>query len=159
MAQSFLKPVYGVIQNITPMQDQCCSSLVSLFTSDGIVRFIVGPDTFVIDNVRLFPGMPVTAFYDPDSPVTLIFPPQYQALIIGRRQQNESAAAGYFDENLTAADQSLQLNIGTNPTISTANGQPYRCSPAGQYLAVFYSATTRSIPPQTTPRRIIVFCQ
>lgn len=159
MPQTSLVPVYGVIQNIAPAQDQCCTSMITLFTSNGIVRFALGPQTYVIDNVRLFPGMSVVAFYNPNDPVPLIFPPQYQAAIIGHRRQNENVAAGYFDQNLTMENQALQLNIGSSTDIITSNGQSYPCSPAGQYLVVFYGATTRSLPPQATPRRIIVFCQ
>lgn len=158
MAQSFLTPIYGVIQNISPSQNQCCDSLITLLTSNGIVRFAAGPDTSIIDAARLSPGMSVAAFYDPNLPVPLIFPPQYQAIIIARRRQNENVAAGFFNRNLIAADQSLQLNIGSSTEITTANGLPFNCGPGGQYLIVFYTATTRSIPPQTTPRRIVVFC-
>lgn len=158
MAQSFLTPVYGVIQNISQSQNQCCDSMITLLTPNGPVRFAAGPDTFVIDSARLSPGMSVAAFYDPNLPVPLIFPPQYQAVIIARRRQNENVAAGLFNRNLTAADQSLQLNIGSSTEITTANGLPFNCSPGGQYLVVFYTATTRSIPPQTTPSRVVVFC-
>lgn len=158
MTQSFLTPVYGVIQNISQSPNQCCDSLITLLTSNGLIRFAAGPDTFIIDSARLSPGMSVAAFYDPSLPVPLIFPPQYQAVIIARRRQNENVAAGFFDRNLVAADQSLQLNIGASTEVTTANGLPFPCSPGGQYLAVFYTATTRSIPPQTAPRRIVVFC-
>lgn len=158
MAQSLLTPVYGVIQNISPLHNQCCDSLITLLTPNGPVRFAAGTDTFVIDSARLSPGMSVTAFYDSNLPVPLIFPPQYRAVIIARRQQNESVAAGFFNRNLAAVDQSLQLNIGPSTEITAANGLPFNCSPGGQYLTVFYTATTRSIPPQTTPRRIVVFC-
>lgn len=158
MAHSFLTPVYGVIQNISPSQNQCCDSMITLLTPNGIVRFAAGPDTYIADSARLSAGMSVAAFYDPNLPVPLIFPPQYQAVIIAGRRQNENVAAGFFDRSLLAADQSLQLNIGASTEITTANGLPFQCSPGGQYLMVFYTATTRSIPPQTTPRRIVVFC-
>ena len=60
--------------------------------------------------------------------------------------------------NLTAADNSLRLNIARNTEILTLNGQRFSCPPGGNFLLVYYSVTTRSIPPQTTPRRIIVLC-
>ncbi|MDY3022040.1 MAG: hypothetical protein SOS50_07710 [Oliverpabstia sp.] len=64
----------------------------------------------------------------------------------------------YFDRNLLAGDGSLQLNIGRNTEITTLNGQSFPCSPGNRSLLVYYTATTRSIPPQTTPQRIIVLC-
>lgn len=63
-----------------------------------------------------------------------------------------------FDRNLTARDNSLQLNIAGNTNIETLNGQSVNCSLGNQTLLVYYTVTTRSIPPQTTPRRIVVLC-
>jgi hypothetical protein len=43
---------------------------------------ILSDDTFVVDTMRLMPGMRVAAFYDNTLPVPLIYPPQYQAVLI-----------------------------------------------------------------------------
>ena len=61
-----LVPVNGIILSITPFGDDCCEQQVSIRTSNGINHFIVGPETYVINNVRLRPGMNVTALYDAD---------------------------------------------------------------------------------------------
>lgn len=158
MADMTLIPITGTVQNITSMRDNCCELLVSIRNSDGITNFVVSSDTYVINEVRLRPGMNVIAFYDANLPIPLIFPPQYRAVIIGRKNPNESMYAGYFDDNLTAGDNSLQLNVARTTEVITSNGQRFNCSLGGQLLIVYYSATTRSIPAQTTPRRIIVLC-
>ena len=88
----------------------------------------------------------------------LIFPPRYTAVMIGRKSPQETIYAGYFDENLIAADQKLALNISESTQIITANGQRFLCSPGNHILMVYYTVTTRSIPPLTTPRKIIVMC-
>ncbi len=150
-------PVTGVIQQVTTFADQCCSFLVSVRISNGIINFVVAPDTYIIDNVRLRPGLPVIAFYDSSLPTLLIYPPQYKAIVIGRRPR-DNMMFGYFDMDLTATDSSLHLNIGRQTELVTFNGQPFTCSPGNHYLVVYYSITTRSIPPQTTPRKIIVIC-
>ena len=85
-------------------------------------------------------------------------PPQYMAQIITVLGRDEQVMINEFNRNLVAADNSLQLNIARNTSIETINGQNTSCSPGNQTLLVYYSATTRSIPPQTTPRRIIVLC-
>lgn len=64
----------------------------------------------------------------------------------------------FFDENLTSEKNPLKLNVAPTTRVTTANGQPYTCNIENNLLMVYYSATTRSIPPQTTPDRIIVFC-
>lgn len=154
---SFLS-VSGIIQSVTPQRTDCCSQLVSIRNAGGITNMIISPDTYVINQTRLRPGMPVTAFYDRNAPAPLIFPPQFRAVIIGQRGPNETIAVNFFNNTLTASDNSLQLNISRFTEILTQNGQIYPCPVRNQTLIVFYTTTTRSIPPQTTPRRIIVLC-
>ena len=39
-------PLEGTIQNIRPFGDECCSSLVTLQTSEGTVTVVVSSDTY-----------------------------------------------------------------------------------------------------------------
>lgn len=157
MAYKNYEPVIGTIMNMTRGND-CCSQTMSLRTENGIVNFIVGPEAYVIDNRPLRAGLRVAAYYDASLPVPLIFPPQYQARIVAVLTRDEQIMLNKFDRNLTARDGSLQLNLARNTDIETLNGQRVSCNPGNQTLLVFYSVTTRSIPPQTTPRRIVVLC-
>lgn len=150
-------PVIGTIINISGEND-CCSRMITLRTDNGIVNFRVTSDTQIIDNRQLRTGLRVAAFYDSRLPVPLIFPPQYMAQIITVPGRNEQVMLNFFDNNLTAADRSLQLNIARNTSISTINGQNVNCRLGNQTLLVYYTVTTRSIPPQTTPSRIVVLC-
>lgn len=152
-----LVPVIGIIVNITRGND-CCSQMLSLRTEDGIVNFFLSMDTIVIDSRQLRQGMRVAAFYDNTLPVPLIFPPQYQAQFITQLGRNEQVMLNYFDSDLTAADNTLQLNIAGGTLIRTLNGQNITCNLGDHTLLVYYTITTRSIPPQTTPRKIIVLC-
>ncbi|MBC5743290.1 hypothetical protein FMM74_006830 [Lachnospiraceae bacterium MD308] len=152
-----LVPVIGIIVNITRGND-CCSQMLSLRTEDGIVNFFLSMDTIVIDSRQLRQGMRVAAFYDNTLPVPLIFPPQYQAQLITQLGRNEQVMLNYFDSDLTAADNTLQLNIAGGTLIRTLNGQNITCNLGDHTLLVYYTITTRSIPPQTTPRKIIVLC-
>ena len=158
MAYSTYTPVTGVIQNITPLTPSCCDQLLTLATNGGIVTFTVSKDTYIPNNLQLRRGMRASAFYDADLPVPLIFPPRYQAEAVAVLARNETAVLQYFDENLLAADGSLKLTPGPTTTITSANGQRFTCSPGKNLLLVFYSITTRSLPPQTTPHRFLVFC-
>lgn len=153
-----LVAITGTIQRVQPMGEDCCQQMITVQNTEGVHNFIISPETYVIDMVRLRSGMQVSAFYDANRPVPLIYPPQYQAVIVGRNVPNEKIYVGYFDENLTSTDEQLKLNISRGTEIITANGQQYLC-PVGQHtLIVYYTMTTRSIPPQTTPRKIIVMC-
>ena len=155
--QSFI-PVSGTVLSIRRQTGDCCWQMMSLQTENGPVNFVLSPQTLVLDSVRIRPGMRVAACYDADLPVPLIFPPQYQAQIVAVIRPDEQVFIGYFNRDLTSANQELRLNLARSTAITTANGQSFDCSPANHSLFVFYSATTRSIPPQTTPRRIVVLC-
>lgn len=157
MAFTDFVPVTGTIINVSRGND-CCTQMISLRAENGVVNFMVGPDTFVVESRQLRPGMQVAAFYDRNLPVPLIFPPQYRAQIITVTGRNEQVMLNFFDGNLLAQDRSLQLNIADRTVIRTANGQIFPCSPGNQNLLVYYTVTTRSIPPQTTPGKIVVLC-
>jgi len=157
MADTTYIPVIGTILNITRGND-CCSQMMSIRSENGIVNFIIHAETIVVDSRLLRPGMRVAAFYDSSLPVPLIFPPQYRAQIITVIERDEQVMLNYFDRTLLAGDRSLRLNPGRNTKIRTVNGQNFNCSPGNRFLLVYYSMTTRSIPPQTTPRKIVVFC-
>ena len=157
MAYRNFEPIIGTIINMARGND-CCSQMMSLRTENGIVNFMITPETRIIDSRRLRSGLRVAAFYDPSLPVPLIFPPQYMAQIITVLGRDEQVMINEFSRNLVAADNSLQLNITRNTNIETINGQNTSCSPGNQTLLVYYTTTTRSIPPQTTPRRVIILC-
>lgn len=158
MSNTSFLPVSGVIQRITPVANECCQQMLSIRNTNGVTNMIISPETYVINETRFRPGMLVTAFYDGNLPVPLIFPPQFRAVIIGRQNPTETIAVDFFDNTLTGTDNSLRLNIAGSTEIVTSNGQLYPCPPANQLLVVYYSVTTRSIPPQTTPRKVIVIC-
>lgn len=153
-----LVPITGTIWNMDSAED-CCSKMISLRTGDGsTVNFIVTQETVVIDSRQLRPGMRIAAFYDSSLPMPLIYPPQYRAQLITALGRNEQIMLNYFDSSLTATDGSLRLNLARTTNIETINGQAFTCDLGNQPLLVYYSETTRSIPPQTTPRRIVVLC-
>ena len=128
-----LVPVIGTVLRIMSERD-CCSHMMSLQTANGIVNFRINSETVVIDSRQLRVGMQIAAFYDSTLPVPLI------------------------DNNLVSTDGALQLNVARNTTITTLNGQNFNCNLGNRNLLVYYTVTTRSIPPQTTPRKIVVLC-
>ena len=153
MAYETFEKIEGVIQSVN-RGDSCCSMMLSVISNSNIVNVIVSGDTTVIDNVRLRAGLRVAVFYDANLPVPAVYPPQYRAEIIISLRRGQQVVLGYFDENLTSEDNSLQLNVGPMTNVVTLNGQPYTCSPEGTELLVYYTNTTFSIPAMTTPQKI-----
>ncbi|MHA6261164.1 hypothetical protein ACXYMX_14855 [Sporosarcina sp. CAU 1771] len=125
---------------------------------DSIVNFVVGPNTYFVDHEMIFVGDPVIGFYDADVPVPMIYPPQYQAVVMAISSPMQNVKVDYFNNQLLSSDGSLRLNISAETQIVLENGQSFNRNPANRYLTVVYGATTRSIPAQTTPSQIIVMC-
>lgn len=150
--------VYGTVRSISRIPGQCCQQMLSLLSETGVVNFVISPDTYVVNGVRLRPGMNVAAFYDRNMPVPLIYPPQFRAAVVTVRFPEESIMLDVFDRNLLNSQRTLRLNIAPTTDVITSNGQTFSCDPGNKLLLVFYSRTTRSIPAQTTPHRVIVMC-
>lgn len=158
MAYETYQIVTGIITAIQDQSNDCCSKLLTIRGDGQETQFVVSGRTMVINNTMLRLGMRIAAFYDTSLPTPAIYPPRYQAELITMLWRNQSVKLGYFDENLLAGDGSLQLNVDRQVKITTANGQRFSCSPGNEMLLVYYTAVTRSIPPMTTPQRIIVMC-
>lgn len=157
-------PFYGVVTAIEPYEgmnrrNSGCSQLVTMEDEEGmVVQFIVTPATYVVNCVTLYESMQAVMFYDAGAPAVLIYPPRYRAEIVAENIPDVNITAGFFDRNMTNADQTLKLNVAPSTVVVTANNQHYNGSVGGKNLIVLYGATTRSIPAQTTPDKIIVMC-
>jgi hypothetical protein len=136
-----------------------CYTLISVDNGNGSsVNFVVSPTTYFVDHVMVTVGDRVTGYYDGNAPVPFIFPPQYRALVMVKDNPNQHVKVDYFNEQLVSSDGQLRLNISPNTPILLTNGQEFTRNPANRNLIVIYGPTTRSIPAQTTPYEIIVWC-
>ncbi len=136
-----------------------CYKLFSVQNAEGnTVNFVVTPATYFVDHVMMTVGNVVTGFYDANAPVPLIYPPQYQAVVMARVAQNQNVKADFFDSRLISSDGTLRLIIGPYTQILLENGQAFQGNPANRNLISIYGAATMSIPAQTVPYRLIVMC-
>ncbi|WLV24553.1 hypothetical protein QR721_13055 [Aciduricibacillus chroicocephali] len=158
-----LKAVQGVIAEIEKYrEDDNCTLVFNIVSHSGfneITRFVITPDTYAIDQETLKVGDSVTAWYDANRPVILIYPPQYEAVAIGRNHPGLMLKGDFFNSQLISSDGMLQLIPAPETVITQTNGQIYPGNPANHNLIVIYGPSTKSIPAQTTPQRIIVFCK
>lgn len=136
-----------------------CFKQMSVEDRQGrIVNFVVSPTTYFVDQAIVNIGDRVTGYYDGDAPVPLIYPPQYRALIIVKERNDQNVKVDYFNNQLVSRDGQLQINLSPYTPIILRNGQPFSRSIGNRNLIVIYGPTTKSIPAQTTPYRIIVWC-
>ena len=139
--------------------DEGCFKFISVDNGLGTtVNFVVSPTTYFVDHVMVSVGDIVTGYYDGDAPTILIYPPQYQALVMVRDNPNQNVKVDYFNSQLVSSDGQLRLNISPYTEIILRNGQRFTGNPVNRDLIVIYGPTTFSIPAQTTPYRIIVLC-
>lgn len=140
-------------------QNRGCYKLISVVDENGnIVNFVVSPTTYFVDHVTVKVGDLVTGYYDANAPVPAIFPPQYQALVMNINSPFQNVKVDFFDSNLVSSDGTLKLNVAPFTPILLENDQLFTQSIANRNLIVVYGPTTKSIPAQTTPYKIIVMC-
>ena len=136
-----------------------CYKLISVDDGYGnVVNFVISPTTYFVDHVMVKVGDRVTGYYDANAPVPLIYPPQYQALVMVKDNPHQNVKVDYFNSQLISSDGTLKLTISPNTLLLLENGQAFTGNLANRNLIVIYGASTRSIPAQTTAYKIIVMC-
>lgn len=116
--------------------------------------FWLSADTPIIDNVgndvTLEEGMTVSGYFYTNGPMVMIYPPRYTAamIVVQTEKMGNVDVAAYNDELINDTN-SLKLTI--DDTVQLVGTEEVV---AGDY-AVFYDMSTRSIPAQTTPKKII----
>lgn len=120
------------------------------------IWFTITENTLFFDDARPAVGDTVTGFYDRYAPTLMIYPPQYTTVAMVVNPGDTNYFVGFFDENLVDVDNRLMLVIVEETKVLSHDGTPYQGSLKNQVLAVAYGATTRSIPAQTRPEKVIL---
>lgn len=138
---------------------------------ENIINFLITPDTLIYDSQGekkelsdIQKGALISVYTDAFSPAPLILPPQYQAdVIILEDPEAETPVFNHVDTFimnegiLVDAGNSLALNISEEvPVVDKEGNEADAGDLAGKDLLVFYDVSTRSIPAQTTPLKIVV---
>ncbi|RBP04944.1 hypothetical protein [Rossellomorea aquimaris] len=126
--------------------------------SGGSVNFVVSPTTYFVDHRMVAVGDRITGYYDGNAPVPFIYPPQYRALVMVKESSAQNVKVDYFNSQLESSDGTLRLNLSPYTQMVLTNGQSFSKYPGNRNLIVIYGPATMSIPAQTTPYRIIVWC-
>lgn len=143
----------------TGQNGEGCNKLISVENGSGAsVNFAISPSTYFVDHAMIAKGDLVTGYYDGNAPVPLIYPPQYQALVMVKESPNQNVKVDYFNSQLVSSDGRLQLKLSPYTQLLLTNGQSFTRNPANRDLIVIYGPATKSIPAQTAPYRIIVLC-
>lgn len=115
-------------------------------------------ERLTIDQVK--EGQTVHYYYDRNKPMILIYPAQISPdfVVVEQEKQMGHVFVGTFNEQFVSNDQALELNIDEETIIENQYGKTVSIQELkDQELIVFYTMTTRSLPPQTSPTKVIVF--
>ena len=111
------------------------------------------------DKDKLKEGMTITAYYAKYTPMLLSLPGQLTPGVIVVKESEEPSfiKVSGFNEDLVSGENDLKLNISEDTVIVNKDGEKVEKEDIkDKDLIVFYTASTKSIPAQTTPEKIIV---
>ena len=132
--------------------------------NDNPAEIIVSEDTLVLDangeKAELTDGAEFTAYTLWNKPMVMIYPPRYNADLI---VINSELGNVMVDADAYTKDGDRYINNANTLSISAvdseivdAQGNDYTGELDGMNLAVFYGASTRSIPAQANAEKIVV---
>ncbi|PIC82304.1 stalk domain-containing protein [Sporosarcina sp. P1] len=156
--KAFVK-VEGTIEGIEKNEE---FTLYTIKGKEESSALAINKETLIFDNtgkkVELKKGDKVSAYTHADKPMIMIYPPQYTPdVVIVEKDKENTAVVGIFDDEMVDSYLKLQLNIGDSTDISSISGNKVKADDLkGKDLLVFYKETTRSIPAQTTPEKVVV---
>lgn len=158
---------------VTETRDGFIGTTISGKTDDmnDIINYTVTENTRVFDNsgnaktiADVKKDSKITVFTEAFAPTPLILPPQYRADVIiienGDKDMLPFVDVDTYINNgvrLTNAAGNLSLNLGKDTKIVDTKGNAVKEADLNKKdLVVFYTVTTRSIPAQTTPLKVVV---
>lgn len=121
---------------------------------------LISHDTMEIVKIEdLKEGIEISAFFKENTPMTLSIPPQTtpNAIVIHDNEEDGFVKLAHFNKELVSMDNELELNISEETVLVNAKGDKVDASDLEDGdLMIFYTVSTRSIPAQTNPEKVIV---
>lgn len=162
-ASKFAK-VSGVVIDVEEHNDQL---RVTLEDENDMQNILLMSDESILlksnsgenmDKKEIREGMKIEAFFDKSKPHIMIYPPTFtpEVVIAYLEEDPGQVKVGQFDENLVSLDGELKLLISEDTVILNEDGKTITKEQLQhKELVVFYTNSTKSIPAQTTPEKVI----
>lgn len=158
----------GTVEEVTKVDD--VTTKIYLKNKDLEAYFILSENTYYADGVKIEKGLEITGYYESGKPMIMIYPPQYTIDIITPVYKEGFVKVDKFDSNLLSKDKQLKLNISEKTEIVWENNtqiywfakptiEDLETVLGNRQMIVYYDFTTKSLPAQTTPSKIIVLSQ
>ncbi len=104
-------------------------------------------------------GMKVSAYYHKNTMMAMSMPPQLgpDVIVIDESEEPIFTHISRFNKELISSDGMLKINPSENTIIVDKDGKKIeKENIVNRDLIIFYTISTKSIPAQTTPEKIIV---
>ena len=156
--QSSFNSFTGTVKEITDFKGVEGSKFVLVENQDGQqANLIISNSTYVVNNEKFDIGSVITGFYDANAPMLMIYPPQYNIEVVNvASSKGQCIKVDRFDKDLVSSDNMLKLNISKETEIISQDGNAFEGELANRNLLVLYGISTKSIPAQTNPDKIVV---
>lgn len=157
----------GVIKEVQAHEGYVHLSLTDGKADEVIGVFSLSEETMIVDqgtgetikSSELKEGQKLTGFYRKDIMMIMIYPPRIspELVVVKDDEDKNFIKHSNFNEELLSVDNMLKLNISDDTVIIDQKGEECKLEDLyNQDLLVFYKFTTKSIPPQTNPSKVIV---
>lgn len=157
-AQYYFKSFGGTVKEIKDYKPVEGSKIILVESQSGeVANIIVSKDTYVLNNAEIKTGSSITGYYKADAPMIMIYPMQISAeVVVVAEVKNQCVKVDVFDKDLVSSDRFLKLNISDDTEIVSQDGRAYKGKLTNRKLIVTYGISTKSIPAQTSPTKIVV---
>ena len=155
--QSYFSSFTGKVKKITDIEGVKGSKFVLVENDQGVeANLRISSNTYIVNNVDIAIGSVVTGFYKANAPMIMIYPAQYNTEVLMIDNKDENIKVDLFNKDLVSSDNSLKLNITADIEIVLQDGKAFEGELANRKLVVMYDVSTRSIPAQTNPSKVVV---
>ncbi len=130
---------------------------ITIFPITEEVKHLYNRSGEAIERSNLKVGMDVDVYYDRNMAIALIYPAVIvPSIVVADDQEVGQVKVAKFNENLVSLDHELVLHIGEETEVINEQGETISADDLkGNELIVFYNVSTKSIPAQTTPTKVI----
>lgn len=155
--QVYFNSITGTVKSITDSETSKDIKYVLVENENGEeANIVISKDTYILNNAEVTVGKVVTGFYASNTPMLMIYPPQYKTEVLVVGNMDQIVKYDVFDKDLISSDKSLKLSISDKTEIVSQDGKAFEGELANRKLVVLYGVSSKSIPAQTNPSKIIV---